>query len=122
MTRVAPLADLTEKEWTAQVVELATTLGYRRYHTWRSKHSAAGWPDEALVRDRLILAELKRAGEKPRVDQVAWLSELARAGAEVYVWTLDDLDEIAAVLASRGGVDFVPASAWIPGRGRSDAA
>lgn len=92
---------LTEREFTAQLVELATTLGWRRYHTWRSKHSAAGYPDETLVRDRLIFAELKRVGAYPTNEQKEWLTALAKAGVEVYLWTERDLDEIAVVLSGR---------------------
>jgi hypothetical protein len=95
------LADMTEKEWTAQVVELARTLGYRRYHTYRSKNSEAGWPDEALVRERLILAELKRETGKVSDSQRQWLDALASAGQEVYVWFPSDLDEIGKVLGKR---------------------
>jgi hypothetical protein len=97
-------------------------IGGLAYHTFDSRRSAGGYPDLTLVRERVIFAEVKRPGERPRADQVAWLGGLARTGAEVYLWTLDDLDEIGLILACRGGVDFVPGSAWIPGRGRSDAA
>jgi hypothetical protein len=101
VTRVDILAAMSEKAWQAQVVELAQRLGYSHYHTYRSKRSPAGWPDLALVRDRLILAELKRETTKPSALQVEWLDRLAGAGAEVYLWRPSDLDEIAEVLARR---------------------
>lgn len=110
---------------------------------------AAGYPDLTLVRDRVVFAELKRVGEKPRRDQVEWLDELAAAGAEVYLWTIDDLSEIGMILDRRSwrfvafgdittGISggefagpvlhddagrhiFSPRSAWIPGHGRRDA-
>ena len=96
-----PLADLTEKEWAAQVVQLAQTLGFKRYHTYRSTRSAPGWPDEALVRDRLILLELK--AEKGRLSdaQKDWIRALLAAGVEVYVARPSDLEDLAQVLTAR---------------------
>lgn len=130
-----PLADLTEAEWAAQIVGLAKTLGWRRYHTYRSDRSTPGWPDEAFVRERLILAELKRETTKPTDAQTDWLTALAAAGAEVYLWRPSDLDEIAQILASRGhftlydvgtlhhhrsDATWTPASLWTPDGCRHD--
>lgn len=138
-----PLADLTEQEWAAQVAQLARTLGWRRYHTYRSQRSAAGWPDEALVRERLILAELKRENTKPSPAQADWLTALATAGAEVYLWRPSDLDEIGRILGERwwefggyrrysdtalqfghlkplSGPVWVPGSLWLPEGCRRD--
>ena len=135
MTQLAH--DLTEHEFTAQLVELATTLGYKRYHTYRSKRSPVGFPDEVLVRERVIFAELKREDGKPTPDQIVWLTALARAGAEVYLWRPSDLDEIARVLGGRwsfmrlGANDYVlygarghftPNSLWLPAGHRADQA
>lgn len=130
------LADMTEKEWTAQVVELARTLGYKRYHTYRSKHSESGWPDEALVRDRLILAELKRESGKVSDAQQQWLDALAGAGQEVYLWRPSDLEEVGLVLSRRwrfhkedhyltfatldADGTLEPGSMWLPRVGRRD--
>lgn len=128
------------------IVELAQWRRWAVYHTFDSRRSQAGFPDLTLVRDRCVFGELKRAGEKPRKDQVEWLDRLARAGCEVYLWTLDDLHEIERVLARKwrfvpaddssplsgvelagprlmdddAHVSFAPHSAWIPGRGRRE--
>lgn len=129
------------------VVELAQWKRWSVYHTHDSRHSAAGFPDLVLWRDRVIYAELKRVGEKPRSEQRAVLDGLAKAGAEVYLWTLDDLHEIGRILDRPSprfvphgemtrlggsdllgprlmddvrGVSFAPRSAWIPGSGRRD--
>jgi hypothetical protein len=114
------------------IVELAQWRRWRVYHTFDSRRSQSGFP------------ELKRVGERPRSVQVEWLDDLAKAGAEVYVWTLDDLHEIGRVLERRwrflpagvsefhgvelagprlidGAIAFAPRSAWIPGHGRRDA-
>lgn len=81
---------------------IALALGWLGYHTHRSQHSPAGFPDLCLVRDgRLIFAELKRqaAKHKPTPAQVAWLDALddvavrAAAAVTVYLWRpLDLLD------------------------------
>lgn len=131
------------------IVQLATLCGWLGYHTFDSRRSAGGFPDLVLTRDRVLYAELKKQGEKPRPDQIVWLDALASAGAEVYVWTIDDLDEVKSILSRRwsffplmpdggrglGHMDlkygerrdgfvrefWTPRSLWIPGHGRSDA-
>lgn len=104
------LADITEKEWQAQVKELASLMGFRRaYHTFDSRRSASGFPDLVLVRERVIFLELKRMKGKLSETQREWLGALISAGAEVYVARPSDFDELAAVLRSRlaAGGDMV---------------
>lgn len=101
MTALA-LADMTEKEWAGQVADLARMLGWRRYHTYRSKHSAAGFPDETLVRDRLVMLELKTEKGKLAEPQREWVGALLDAGVETYVARPSDLDCLAKILACRG--------------------
>lgn len=106
-TPVAPISppvslpDLSEKEWQGQVVKLARTLGWKIYHPFDSRRSARGWPDLSLVRERLVCAELKTEHGKLTRDQREWLTALAQAGAEVYLWRPSDLAEAGAVLAGR---------------------
>lgn len=137
------LADLTEKEWQRQVVELAAQLGWKKtYHVYDSRRSHSGFPDLVLVRDRIVFAELKREKTRPTDDQIEWLDRMAAAGAEVYLWRPSDLDDAASVMAGRwryvaqdildtteahvgpgleqSGVWWVPAALWIPGFGRAD--
>lgn len=103
MTRAAiPLHDLTEKQWQAQVVELAHMLGWRHYHPLRSKGSPAGWPDLVLCRERLVHLELKTETGTTTPAQREWLRALQAAGAEVYVARPRHLDALARVLGSRG--------------------
>lgn len=132
--------EISEKELDrtlfAQKDGLAAQLGWRlNYHVLRSRGSQAGFPDRVLVRERIIFAELKREGGKPSERQVEWLDGLAKAGAEVYLWTPGDLDEIAKVLSKRWSFanealgilaagllgTWTPASLWIAGDGRADA-
>ena len=92
---------LTEKAWTGQVIELAKTLGFLTYHPWLSIHSARGWPDLALVRERLILAELKSETGKVSEAQRLWIESLRAAKVEVYVWRPSQFDEVVKILTKR---------------------
>lgn len=102
---------------TPRVPGIALALGWRGYHTHRSQHSPAGFPDLVLVRrGRLVFAELKRqaASHRPTPEQEAWLEDLTEVGdrgrllgasatnglVDVYLWRpLDLLDgTIAAAL------------------------
>jgi hypothetical protein len=102
-----PLADVLEKEFELQVIGtaakpgLARMLGWRVYHTLRSKGSQAGYPDWTLVRERVVFLELKREQGVVSPAQRDWLRALLDAGAEVYVVRPRHLDAIAKVLAAR---------------------
>lgn len=103
--RGAPLAlvDVTEKEWQAQLVSLARTLGFKHvYHTHDSRKSASGFPDLVLIRERVVFIECKREKGKLTETQAAWILALNAAGAEVYVARPRDLDNLAVLLAHRG--------------------
>lgn len=97
-----PLEDLTEKEWVAQGVQLARQMGWKRYHTYRSDRSEPGWPDDALVRERLILIEWKTEKGKLSDAQKEWIRALLNAQAEVYVCRPRHLEQLAAILQIRG--------------------
>ena len=63
-----------ERELQASVVELATVLGYRVYHTFDSRRSAPGFPDLILIRDtRLVAIECKSSTGKLSDPQREWL-------------------------------------------------
>jgi VRR-NUC domain len=99
-----PLADLTEKEWQAQVVELAKTLGWKRvYHVFDSRRSSHGFPDLLLVRERLVLLELKRETGRLTEHQKGWLRDLLGADVECYVARPSDLERVADLLQHREG-------------------
>ena len=112
-----PLADsvswpslniVSEKAFNQAVVDTARRWGWLVYHSWNSQHSAAGWPDLAMVRDgRLILAELKIGQRKVRPDQEEWLDALRRVGppVEVKVWRWpDSWDDIIRTLAPKKAI------------------
>ncbi len=94
------LPALTEKEFMAQVVEVAQTLGWLTYHTFNSQRSTAGFPDLVLVRPpRVIFAELKRQNGRVTIPQHLWFHDLDECpGVEVYIWKPSDWSEIVEVL------------------------
>jgi hypothetical protein len=92
---------MTEREWQTQVVEAARLLGWSVYHTHDSRRSEPGWPDLALVRDRLVMAELKTDTGRVSDDQRRWLDMLDAAGVETYLWRPKDMDEVLSVLRRR---------------------
>lgn len=92
---------LSEREWQSQVIRAARSLDWTVYHTHDSRRSNPGWPDLALVRDRLVIAELKTDTGKLSADQERWLDLLTNAGVETYVWRPRDLDDVLAVLTRR---------------------
>lgn len=62
---------------------LALALGWLGYHTHRSQHSPAGFPDLTLVKDgRIVFAELKTERGKTSEDQDEWLEALGQVEAE----------------------------------------
>ena len=94
------VAAQSEAEFMAAVIDEATRTGWLTYHTHRSDKSGPGFPDCVFVRDRrLVIAEVKKVGGGPTMDQVRWLLALARVPAvEVYCWDAKDWDEIVRVL------------------------
>lgn len=101
MTRSAlRLLVQAEKSLQAQIVKAARLLGWLVYHTWRSTHSAPGFPDLVLVRPpRLVFIELKTDTGKVSPDQERWLEQLRQCpGAEVYLFRPGDWARIVEVL------------------------
>jgi hypothetical protein len=95
-----PQLEITERQFTAQIAELAKMFKWTRYHTWLSRYSPPGFPDEVLIRPpRLIFAELKRDTGKLTDAQQGWVDILQQIPAiEVYVWRPADLNDIARIL------------------------
>lgn len=115
MTRVSAareLPPLTEKEFLAQIIQLAKVYGFRTYHPFLSIRSERGFPDLTLVKPgRLIFAELKTDRGKLTEKQEEWLMALREAGAEAYVWRPAQWDEVVAILGGQTMSD-------LPGRGQ----
>lgn len=108
------LRQVTEKEWTQQVVDLAKTFGWRIHHS-RMAWSATGRPMTALQGHqglldllmvkppRVVFMELKRQGvKKLSDDQEIWLSLLQRCpGVEAYVCRPGDIALVTGILSGR---------------------
>jgi hypothetical protein len=110
LARVRGKFQMTEKEWQAQVVQLARLYGWRTYHTLRSQGSEAGFPDLVLVRPpRLIFAELKTDKGRLSPAQREWLADLEQVceishTVQVDVWRPADFDRVHAILRTRSEV------------------
>ncbi len=120
------LPPISEAEFKDQLLEFAKHCGWLFCH-FRPARTSKGWrtaiqgtkgfPDLVLVRveaagrGRLIFAELKRDGAKPRPDQTIWLGALRQVpGVEVYLWSPRDWAEVEQVLRreDRGPPKQVP--------------
>jgi len=95
---------VSEKHFQAQILQLAKLSGWRCYHTFDSRRSAASFPDLVLVRPPLVVfAELKSEGGKLRPEQAAWLQAL-RGCESVHagLWRPGDWQDIEEMLCRRG--------------------
>jgi hypothetical protein len=99
---------MNHDEWQAQVVELATILGWRHLHVrksigkgrrWTTTTNRVGWPDLYLWHPRHGFAaiELKVGRDNPTVEQLQVLDELRNAGARVlvaYPWDFGQVEQL----------------------------
>jgi hypothetical protein len=92
---------MTEAQWQATVIDLASTLGWIHYHVHDSRRSHPGFPDLCLVRDRVIFAELKSMRGRLSTHQIAWQRLLDTARAEAYVWRPSDWPQVEQTLTRR---------------------
>ena len=66
---------ISERDFQAQIVELARALGWRVYHTRDSQGSAPGFPDLIMIRGATLLAmEVKSAKGKEAPAQQEWIA------------------------------------------------
>jgi VRR-NUC domain len=101
---ITPLADLSEKEWQAQVVALAKQTGWKgAYHTFDSRRSTSGFPDLVLVRERVVYIELKSQNGYLSKAQAQWILWLLEAAAEVVIARPHDLALLGQLLGPRSG-------------------
>jgi VRR-NUC domain-containing protein len=101
----------------ADIIELARRYGWRVGHfppisttragkSWWLTPVAAdgkGFPDLLLVRDRIVMAEVKGDGDSIRPEQAEWLTAFRLAGVETHVWRPSDWSDgtIESVLRRR---------------------
>ena len=94
---------ILERDFQAEVVKAARTLGWLCYDTWNSQHSPKGWVDLVLIRgDRCLFRELKgidihgnRGDTTDEQDEC--IAALTIAGQDADVWYPDSpwLEELA---------------------------
>jgi len=92
---------VSERDFERQVKDLSKLFGFLYYHTWRSIHSPAGFPDCTMVRgNRVIFAELKSEKGEPSDKQLEWINALSDVGGNVecYLWRPSNLEAIAEIL------------------------
>ncbi len=93
----------TEKDFQAQVLEVAKLNGWLIYHTYDSRRSSPGFPDLVLVKPPLVVfAEIKSDAGKVTPAQDGWLGALSGCSEKITgVWRPSDWDEIVDVLSGR---------------------
>jgi len=108
----ALLRAVKEKDFQAQVIELAQRLGWLAYHFRSvlverkdgSKYWATpiegdkGFVDVVFVRDRVLFAELKSETGRLSQEQAECIARLGRGGAEAYVWRPSNWPAIEIIL------------------------
>jgi hypothetical protein len=94
------ISTISEKNFQAQVVQLAKLCGYEVYHTFDSRRSAAGFPDLVMVKNHhLVFAELKRQDGRLSMPQKQWLEALSRVEkVSSHLWRPSDWQTLEAVL------------------------
>jgi len=103
---------MTEDRFRSQVVRYARQCGWKTMFIGRAKGGKAwltpmggdgkGWPDLTLVRERVIVAELKTNTNYHISDEERdWLAALGLAGIETYVWRPRQWNEICDTLNRR---------------------
>lgn len=97
--------DIKEEPFRQQIRAIARQYGWEfQYHTYDSRRSESGWPDDVFLHPRYMLAlfiEFKRNNGKATPRQKKWLSALAQCGLETAVWRPRDIDKIVDVLGPR---------------------
>ncbi len=99
----------SEASFMAQVLALAKLRGFKTCHFRPARTALGGWRtpiqgdgkgfvDLVLVRERVLFCELKSDTGRTTPEQAAWVSNLRRAGQEVYVWRPKDWPEIEEAL------------------------
>lgn len=107
-----PQDEISEKEFQARVVELATLLGWRTLHVYplrskagpRTPTTIAGWPDLFLWNPRhpargFVALELKSATGQVTLSQAQVLAQLGESGARTMIARPADFDAVHALLA-----------------------
>lgn len=97
----ADQGQLTEKQFQAQVVQMAAFFGWRHYHNLYAIGSDRGYPDLTLVHPRhgVLWLELKGPRGRPGPAQEEWIDTLRAAGQRAHIVYPTDFDMVAALLS-----------------------
>src|SRR5947209_7772967 len=93
---------LSERDFMAQVIDLAQLTGWMVYHTYDSRRCQPGYPDVAMVhpqRGEYLLAELKTDRGRLRPAQRQWIDALRSASIECQIWKPSDWEAIVKRLS-----------------------
>lgn len=98
-----------EAQWQKDVIDYAHLMGWYVAHFRTAQQGkryitpvgadGRGFPDLVLVRERVVYAELKAPGKYPEPHQRVWHEKLRAAGAELYVWRPEHIEEMTRVLS-----------------------
>jgi hypothetical protein len=89
---------IPERDFQSAVEQFARRCGWLIYHTRDSRKSVAGFPDLILIRDRLLVRELKTDTGQVMPDQQTWLEAFKAAGVDAGVWRPGDWPTIERTL------------------------
>jgi hypothetical protein len=97
----SPQGAMAERALQELVRQACGVNGWLYYHTHRSQHSPAGFPDTMVIQgERLVAAELKREGQEPTPAHRQWLEAFQQVQViETYVWRPSDLAQVLEVLS-----------------------
>lgn len=101
---------LSERDFTKQVIDLAHRFGWQIVHFETSQGrrgefrttylgDGKGYFDITAIRERVVFAELKIPPNVQTTEQKIWQQQAVKAGAEVYLWTPADYEDIVKVFA-----------------------
>ncbi len=103
------LPPMTEAQFILEVICLAKLHGWKVAHFrpaktskgWRTavQGDGKGFPDLILVRERVIVMELKVGNNRLSPEQKAWLTKFTEAGIKAYCFWPRDFPEIERILA-----------------------
>lgn len=96
---------MSEEQFRQQIRAIALMYGWSmQYHTYMSKRSDAGWPDEVLcnpARRRIIFVELKSDKGRLSPAQREWLNALHTCGMETALWRPSNIPVAVQVLGPK---------------------
>lgn len=99
--RKSPMPERGKGGWHEVCAGIARRLGWQVWHDRSRGVNDPDEPDLRLLRERLVLVELKGTGARLEKGQKERLLAYAKAGVEVYAWWPEDVDKAIAVLGYR---------------------